>query len=68
MRSLPDPGFAGDDGSADPALAAALAAYDAEPDSRDLWLSALAALQDARVLVPRDARWPRRAGPTWRPS
>jgi hypothetical protein len=52
VRSLPDPGFAGDDGAADPALAAALAAYGVEPDSRDRWLSALAALQDARVLVP----------------
>ncbi len=52
MRSLPDPGFAGDDGTADPALVAALAAYDAEPTSRERWLEALSALQDARVLVP----------------
>ena len=28
MRSIPDPGFAGDDGGADPVVAAALAAYD----------------------------------------
>ena len=52
MRSLPDPGFAGDDGAADPALVAALAAYGAEPESRERWLHALSALQDARVLVP----------------
>ena len=31
VRDLPDPGFAGDDGSADPEVAAALAAYDARP-------------------------------------
>jgi type III secretion system (T3SS) SseB-like protein len=52
MRSLPDPGFAGDDGAAGPELVAALAAYDAQPDSRELWLTALWSLQDARVLVP----------------
>jgi hypothetical protein len=48
-RVIPDPGFAGDDGSADPAVAAALAAYDADP-SRNA--ATLAALQDSRVLVP----------------
>jgi hypothetical protein len=52
VRSLPDPGFAGDDGAADPVLVAALAAYGAEPESRERWLEALSALQDARVLVP----------------
>ena len=52
MRSLPDPGFAGDDGTADRDLAAALAAHDADPDSRERWLAALAALQDIRLLVP----------------
>ena len=52
MRSLPDPGFAGDDGAAAPALVAALAAHDAEPDSRELWHAALSVLQGARVLVP----------------
>jgi hypothetical protein len=52
VRSLPDPGFAGDDGAADPSLVAALAAYDAQPESRELWLRALAVLQDARLLVP----------------
>jgi hypothetical protein len=54
MRSIPDPGFAGDEGAVDPALAAALTAYDAAPEA-DLAVrhfAALAALQDARVLVP----------------
>jgi hypothetical protein len=50
MRSIPDPGFAGDDGTADPALTAALAAYDAAPEAG--YLPALAVLQDTRVLVP----------------
>ena len=50
MRSIPDPGFAGDDGSVDPALAAALAAYDAEPGR--LHVPTLAVLQHTRVLVP----------------
>jgi hypothetical protein len=52
VRSLPDPGFAGDDGAAAPALVAALAAYDARPESREHWLRAVSALQDARLLVP----------------
>jgi len=54
MRSIPDPGFAGDDGSADPEVAAALAAY-ARADAVSEAMqrnAALAALQDARVLVP----------------
>jgi hypothetical protein len=50
VRTLPDPGFAGDDGSVDPELAAALAAYDADPDA--LHAPTLAVLQHARVLVP----------------
>ena len=54
MRSIPDPGFPGDDGAADPTLAEALAAYDAadragEAEHR---YAVLALLQDARVLVP----------------
>lgn len=49
MRSIPDPGFAGDDGAADPALAAALSAY-AEDPSRHA--ETLAVLQQARLLVP----------------
>jgi hypothetical protein len=52
VRSLPDPGFAGDDGAADPTLATALAAYGVEPDSRERWLAVVSALQDARLLVP----------------
>ena len=50
MRSIPDPGFAGDDGAADPALVTALAAYDVTPEAS--YLPTLAALQDTRVLVP----------------
>ncbi|QMU69087.1 SseB family protein [Streptacidiphilus sp. P02-A3a] len=50
-KNIPDPGFAGDDGSADPRLVAALAAYAADPTpdgERDL----LAALVGARLMVP----------------
>ncbi len=50
MRSLPDPGFAGDEGAVDPAVTTALAAYDVEPES--LHSATLAVLQDTRVLVP----------------
>ena len=50
MRSIPDPGFSGDAGGVDPAVATALAAYDADPEAGDR--AALAVLQDARVLVP----------------
>jgi hypothetical protein len=54
VRSLPDPGFAGDDGGADPRLATALTAYDEAPDDEEAArrLAALAVLQDTRVLVP----------------
>ena len=54
MRTLPDPGFAGDDGGVDPVVTAALAAYDAAigADAADPHPAALAVLQDARVLVP----------------
>jgi hypothetical protein len=48
-RHIPDPGFAGDDGTADPALRAALALLVAEPTT---YGDALLALQDARLLVP----------------
>ena len=48
-RHIPDPGFAGDDGTADPALRAALAVLAAEPTT---YGDALLALQDARLLVP----------------
>lgn len=55
MRSLPDPGFAGDDGAADPALAEALAAYGraaSTPLAAQAHHGVLSLLQDARVLVP----------------
>ncbi len=48
-RRIPDPGFAGDDGGADPVLRAALAAYADDPGRH---LDVFAALQGARVLVP----------------
>jgi hypothetical protein len=48
-RAIPDPGFAGDSGEASPEVTAALAAY-AVDESR--YVEALAALQDARLLVP----------------
>lgn len=50
MRSIPDPGFAGDDGSAPADVAAALASYAEDPGRRHS--AALAVLQDARLLVP----------------
>jgi hypothetical protein len=50
MRSIPDPGFAGDDGSVPPEVAAALAAYAESPDSSHS--ATLAVLQHARLLVP----------------
>jgi hypothetical protein len=54
MRSIPDPGFAGDDGAVDPAVAAALEAYDgaSEPEQSAQHHATLSVLQDARVLVP----------------
>ncbi len=53
MRSIPDPGFADDDGAVDPAVAAALAAYDgAGPGAPSAHLEALATIQDSRLLVP----------------
>ncbi len=48
-RVIPDPGFAGDDGAPDPGLAAALAAYAADPAEH---LRVFVALQRTRVLVP----------------
>lgn len=54
MRSIPDPSFAGDEGAVDPALSAALSAYDVSPEA-DLveeHFATLAVLQDARVMVP----------------
>lgn len=50
MRSIPDPGFAGDDGSVPPRVTAALDAYAADPQGRHH--ATVAVLQDARLLVP----------------
>ena len=50
MRSLPDPGFAGDDGSASPEVLAALTSYAEAPDAR--YAATLAVVQHARLLVP----------------
>ena len=49
LRTIPDPGFAGDDGAAPAELTAALAAWDGDPRTS---LDVLAALQRARLLVP----------------
>jgi hypothetical protein len=49
-RDLAAPAFPGDDGSAPPSVAAALAAYDAAPATGHP--AALAELQDSRLLVP----------------
>lgn len=48
-RVIPDSGFAGDDGSVAPGVAAALKAYDAEHAT---YAETLAVLQQARLLVP----------------
>jgi hypothetical protein len=48
-RRIPDPGFADDDGSGDPGLRAALAAYALDPGRG---LDVVAALPGARLLVP----------------
>ncbi|MBB5938880.1 SseB family protein [Streptomyces zagrosensis] len=49
LKNIPDPGFSDDDGSADQRLAAALAAWAADPAAEPRVLSALAG---ARLLVP----------------
>lgn len=51
-KHIPDPGFAGDDGGADPALVAALAAWAAGGPADPVY----AALVDGRVMVPVVAR------------
>jgi hypothetical protein len=48
-KNIPDPGFSDDDGSADPALSAALAAW---AEDRTAEQPVLAALRGARLLVP----------------
>ncbi len=50
MRTIPDPGFAGDDGTAAPEVLAALASYAQDPDERHA--ETLMVLQHARLLVP----------------
>ena len=50
MRSIPDPGFSGDDGAASDAVTSALAAYQRDPDRRHA--PTLSVLQHARLLVP----------------
>ena len=52
MRTIPDPGFAGDTGQVDPELAAALTAYDAAPDDPAATRAVLARLAHTRLLVP----------------
>ncbi|MEV6669793.1 SseB family protein [Streptomyces sp. NPDC051162] len=49
LKSIPDPGFADDNGAADPALTAALAAWADDPAAEP---AVLAALPGARLLVP----------------
>lgn len=49
MRSIPDPGFAGDDGAVRPEVVTALADYAAD---RTRHAATLAVLQHARLLVP----------------
>jgi hypothetical protein len=51
-RNIPDPGFAGDRGEADPALEAALATYAAQPGDVRRGLEVVATLAHARVLMP----------------
>jgi hypothetical protein len=50
--TLPDPGFAGDEGAADPALVDALASYAGAPDDPATYAAALTALAGSRLLVP----------------
>lgn len=50
MRSIPDPGFPGDDGSVPPQVAEAMADYASDP--RGSHHATLAVLQDSRLLVP----------------
>ncbi|MGC0314569.1 SseB family protein [Kitasatospora acidiphila] len=49
LKNIPDPGFAGDDGGADPALTAALAAFATDPATEP---ALLGVLRGARLMVP----------------
>jgi hypothetical protein len=51
MRTIPDPGFAGDTGAVDPDLTAALAAYEQSGDA-DAHRAVLTVLSRSRLLVP----------------
>jgi hypothetical protein len=50
MCDIPDPGFSGDSGAADPAVVEALSAYAGDPER--LHQATLAVLQGSRLLVP----------------
>lgn len=50
VRTIPDPGFAGDDGAAAPEVTAALAEYAGDPAGQHS--ATLALLQHTRLLVP----------------
>ncbi len=50
MRTIPDPGFADDDGATPPEVTSALADYAADPDRAHA--ATLAVLQHSRLLVP----------------
>ncbi|KUL35379.1 hypothetical protein ADL22_27435 [Streptomyces sp. NRRL F-4489] len=52
QKNIPTPGYADDDGTADPALTAALAAHTADPADPATEPALLAALAGARLLVP----------------
>jgi hypothetical protein len=49
LKNIPDPGFSGDDGGADPAVTAALAAWTADPATEP---ELLRALRRTRLMVP----------------
>ncbi|MCK8681252.1 SseB family protein [Streptomyces lichenis] len=51
LKNIPNPGFSDDDGTADPRLAEALAAWSADR-SAETRAGVLAALKEARLLVP----------------
>jgi hypothetical protein len=52
MRTIPDPGFSGDTGAADPELAAALAVFDRSPGDTETHRAVLDRIPEVRLLVP----------------
>ncbi|MEO3975306.1 SseB family protein [Streptomyces sp. CAU 1734] len=52
LKNIPDPGFSDDDGTADPRLTAALAAWSRDRADRRAERPVLEALREARLLVP----------------